>query len=619
MIHLKQIANRRMTFQSKFRLVFWILGTTFGFSTEEALVRSALTFLPPNTRATTLVAASGGVITAGIEPGASTEVIAVSPGQLFDHARRVRVQKIMGHSWSVTAHSPATDRAISSGHIILATVWVRAPEVIGGKSGTARLFLEYAGKPLKVLGYSSVTVGQNWRQVVVRGKVETNLPAPGIHVSIHLGQQEQVVDIGSITVLDLGTEVDLHLVRGNLSWPGMEADAPWRAVAAERIERLRRGDLTIRVVDTNGQAVSNAAVHLRQVRRAFSFGTFTGIKSIISNDVNGNHARATISRLFDRVTVPIYWTGWTGSAGHPSKALIYDSILHWTQEQDLDVRAHVLIYPGWRFLPDELQNSRQDAAKIQAACLAHIREMGVRLSKTPLREIDVANELRNQTELTQLLGREAVVSWYAEARKAFPKTKLALNENTILTEGGETEANQKILLDWYRFLKEHGQAPDVLGFQGHFSENVTGPEILWKILDRFGAETAAELQITEYDLNTLDDQAQAAYTRDFLTACFAHPKVTAFTMWGFWEGEHWVPQAGAWKKDWGAKQNGQVLDELLTRWRTSEDTTTDEKGFVSSHIWLGRIRVEVDAQGRKGAIFVDMDRPMVKSVELTVK
>jgi hypothetical protein len=225
------------------------------------------------------------------------------------------------------------------------------------------------------------------------------------------------------------------------------------------------------------------------------------------------------------------------------------------------------------------------------------------------REYDVTNELRDCTDVHALLGREGVAEWYAEARKILPAAKLALNENTILTNGGATVANQDLYLDWYRILKAAGQAPDVMGFQAHFGESFTGAETVWAILDRFARETAAELQITEFDINTADEEAQAAYTRDFMTACFAHPRITGFTMWGFWEGDHWLPKGAFWRKDWTPKPNAKVLEDLLTRaWWTRATATTDAQGRATVRAFLGEHAVTATVGGAPVAAVARLDQ-----------
>jgi len=269
----------------------------------------------------------------------------------------------------------------------------------------------------------------------------------------------------------------------------------------------------------------------------------------------------------------------------------------------------VMIYPTFHFMPAEAEKLKDDPAKLQARILRQIDEIGQATLPYGFREYDVTNELRGCTDITKILGRDAVADWYAQARRAVPNAKMALNENTLLTSGGMTKANQDTYLDWYRLLKSHGQAPDVLGFQSHFSEGFTSPEMIWSILDRFAKETDAELQITEFDINTLDEDAQAGYTRDFMTACFAHPRITGFTMWGFWEGSHWIPKAAFYRKDWSIKPNGKVLEELLTKtWWTDTMVNTGPDGHATVKGFLGTYKVSVTAGGKTVVKDVPLER-----------
>ena len=95
-------------------------------------------------------------------------------------------------------------------------------------------------------------------------------------------------------------------------------------------------------------------------------------------------------------------------------------------------------------------------------------------------------------------------------------------------------ANQQTYYDTLAYLVDQGAPIDGIGFQGHFSpDSLTGPEQLWTIFDRF-AELGLEMQITEFDLSTSDEELQAMYTRDLMTAVFAQEGFNAFVMWGFW-------------------------------------------------------------------------------------
>ena len=572
----------------------------------DPLVDQVLSQLPPGLQPVVLFSGTdAGGLRAGGE-GVVTSVVPVT-GQSFVSARQVRVPAGLTPAWRATLHVEPVPQPIAKGHLVLVAFWLRAPEASGGRSGVVQAYLERSREPWTALGDASGTCTAQWRQLFVIGEAGEDYPAEGLHLALHLGQQEQVLDLGGFVLLDLGAGVDRSkLPRNTLTWPGIEPEAPWRAVAAKRIAEVRQSWLSVRVLDADGKPVAGATVALRQRRRACAIGSFIGGESPIG--MHGAEAQAQYTRLyrelFDRATVPIYWADW----GWPNRRDDYLALARWAAGTGAVLRGHVLIYPGWQFLPKELQALKTDPKALQARFLAQIREMGVALKGIPLREIDVTNELRDLTEITALVGREGVAEWFAAARVAFPGVKLALNENTILSNGGLTTANQDLMLDWYRFLKQRGQAPDVLGFQGHFSEAVTAPEMVWRILDRFATETSAELQITEYDFSTLNQEAQGAYTRDFLTACWAHPRVTGLTLWGFWQGDHWLPSGGSWNKDWTPKPAGEVLIDLLGKqWRTNVDLSTGSDGRAACLAFRGELHATASFAGRSAEAVVILD------------
>ena len=65
----------------------------------------------------------------------------------------------------------------------------------------------------------------------------------------------QEIEIGGLSILDYGPGIPFSQL-GLSTWPYAEraADAPWRAAAAARIDRYRKGDLAVVVRDDNGKA-----------------------------------------------------------------------------------------------------------------------------------------------------------------------------------------------------------------------------------------------------------------------------------------------------------------------------------------------------------------------------
>ena len=118
-------------------------------------------------------------------------------------------------------------------------------------------------------------------------------------------------------------------------------------------------------------------------------------------------------------------------------------------------------------------------------------------------------------------------------------------------------------------------------------------------LDRF-ARLGLPIAITEFDINSEDEQLQADYTRDFLTACFSHPAVSEIVTWGFWEKRHWFPKAALWRADWSLKPNGKAWVELTTRkWWTQASGTTDSQGRYGARGFLGQYRVTATYKGKR--------------------
>ena len=106
------------------------------------------------------------------------------------------------------------------------------------------------------------------------------------------------------------------------------------------------------------------------------------------------------------------------------------------------------------------------------------------------------------------------------------------------------------------------------------------------------------VEITEYDLNTRDDKAQGEFTRDIVTAWFAHPQSKGFTMWGFWEGRHWRPRAALLRKDWSLKPNGSAyLDLVFGEWWTDVRGESSADGKFAVRGFKGTYLVEVTSGG----------------------
>jgi len=534
-------------------------------------------------------------------------------GQPFNWAIRVHVAGRTPNVWDVQILTPPSTVPVKKGDYMLAILNVRCMEA---PDGVGRFYgcIQDCDPPWTGIGSADGTAGKGWKQVYVHAKAGQDFAAGKCELTLHLGTQAQTLEFGGITMLDLGPNVDeSKLPFTPITYPGQEPDAPWRAAAAERIVKYRKGDLTVRVVDKDGKPVYGAKVHVRMLRHAYGFGTFLECGVITGSGPDTDRLREWTLKLFNRCTTPIYWSDWGWA--NPDIRKRYLECAQWAADNKLDTRGHCVIYPGWEFLPSFVKPLAKDPPALRKCLLDHVAEVTEATKQYNFTEYDVTNELRNLKDITGLLGKDAVVEWFKMAREhAAATSRMGINENTILTRGGMTQPEQDNYAGWIQYLIDHGQGPDVIGMQAHFGETVTAPETVVRILDRF-AKFGKPIQITEFDLPTYDEEGQARYTRDFLTAVFSDPATEAFTMWGFWEGRMWQPPAAMVRKGWTLKPNGQAwMDLVLKHWWTDVNTTTGPDGSCGTRGFLGDYKITVSAGGRETSTLIKLKKPGTSTV-----
>ncbi len=386
---------------------------------------------------------------------------------------------------------------------------------------------------------------------------------------------------------------DKVAVSQTLSYGGQESSAPWRQEANQRIDAVRKADLSVSVVDLAGNTVPNAAVQVLMNEHEFGFGAAVQAFRLSDNLPQNQQYKDKVAELFNVATLEnnLKWPFWEGEHGNLWTQAGAVAALDWLQAEDITSRGHVLVWPGRDNLPADIRQlldagplSTADQQAVRDRITAHIASIG-HLTAGKLEAWDVVNEVRTNNDLMQQLseGDGAIADWFAQARAAAPSAKLYLNEYGILAaEPGQAASNQSLYFNTIQTLMNDGAPIDGVGLQSHFYEgNLVAPQQVWAILDRF-EELGLEIQVTEFDFDTTNEQLQAEFTRDFLTAVFAHQGVSDLISWGFWEAAHWRPNAAYFRSDWSIKPNGQAfLDLVFDEWWTDESLKANTQGAAS--------------------------------------
>ncbi len=524
-------------------------------------------------------------------------------GQPFDRALRAESLGGADEPWAVQVGGRLSG-AIQYRDVLLVTFYLRAPHPRGETGeGQTEVVLELAREPWNKIVTQAATAGAEWVRFDVPCEASGSYAAGEAQVVFRLGYAPQTIEIGGLSIVNYGRHRQLaELPRTRLTYRGREADAPWRAEAAARIEQLRKGDIQIEVKDARGEVVEGAAVAVEMTRQAFRFGTAINGRYLASTTPDPDRDRylALVPQLFNTVVLEneLKWQPLAGDWGPGYTMEVARSAVRWARSQGLDVRGHVLVWPGWKNLPARLRSLERDPARLAQEVRDHVREM-VTAMRGELVHWDVVNEPWDNHDLIDLLGREAMVEWFREAHAADPGAQLFINDYGILSGGGGGTRHRDTYEEYIRFLLERGAPVGGIGMQGHFGAALTPPVELQAILDRFGA-LGPPITITEYDI-VMDDEALAGdYTRDLLTLLYSHPKVEGFILWGFWDGRHWKNNAAMFRRDWSLKPAGQAYQDLVRRdWWTRAEGRSGAGGLFRVRGHLGRYRVTVRHGGEK--------------------
>jgi GH35 family endo-1,4-beta-xylanase len=531
---------------------------------------------------------------AGDKRLASLKIVPAA-GQAFASAMRVTTATQPANSWDIqlAARSAAP---VAKDDVLLATFWARAAE---GNEATASFIFEIAGPPYTKSADCAVSVGVQWKRFHVPFKSLGDFAAGGAGINFQLGFQPQTIEIGGVEVVNYGRNARLaDLPRATVHYRGREADAPWRKAAADRIARHRMGDLKVEVVNAAGEPVAGAVVQIRMTRQAFAIGAAVAAAALLKEGPDGQKYRQFIESNCNRVVFEndLKWPQWEDKASRDRMM----QARQWLAERHIEIRGHCLVWPAWRWLPKDLQGLAGSPDALRKRVADHVSEEVAAMNGS-LVEWDVINEPYANHDLMDILGQDAMADWFRLAREADANVRLFVNDYSILSAGGTDKSHQDHYEKTIRFLQAAKAPIGGIGIQGHFDSRLTPPDRLIEVLDRF-ASLGLPIEVTEFDVNIDDEDVQAAYTRDFMTALYSHPAVSGILTWGFWEGRHWLPKAAMYRKDWTLKPNGQAWLDVVKSWQTQATVTTAADGAanaVRGH--LGEYEIIAAAAGKTAA------------------
>ncbi|MDO9613046.1 MAG: endo-1,4-beta-xylanase [Bacteroidota bacterium] len=441
--------------------------------------------------------------------------------------------------------------------------------------------------------YYKVNIGTEWKQYYASVKCANTLAASAVSYSFHIGYPNQTVEIADVKFLNYKNTLTLaQLPITEVTYFGREADAAWRAPADERINQIRKGIVDMVVYDEQGQVVKDASVSIEMVKHQFGFGSAVAASKFMSDAVY----RKKVYELFNEVVLEndLKWP-----AFNPNPSINTTKTLDSLLRRKILVRGHNVVWPSFKYNLASLKTLSTNPIAFRNEIDRHIDQV-TQYTKGKLNDWDVLNEPYSETEFQAILGNEAMADWFKRVRQNDRDVKLYINDYSILSAGGMDIKHQDGYFNIIKYIDEKGGKIEGIGMQGHFGTDLTPITKVYSILERF-ASLGKDIKITEHDINLTQRTVQADYTRDFLTICFSHPSVQSFLVWGFWAGQHWLPNSAFYAQDWSIRPHGEAWrDMVFNQWWTKKtNKTTDSEGKVSFEGFLGTYKYTIKAGGKE--------------------
>lgn len=423
----------------------------------------------------------------------------------------------------------------------------------------------------------------------------------------------------------------------------------WAALRPEldaNIEKYRKGDATIELVDGNGNPQVNATLRIQQKTHDFLFGcNILWLGQL--GDKNEAYENAFI-KLFNLATTTTCLSEIEPEKGQYRFAAgakeIYrrppiDRVLNFCKKNDIKLKGQPLLADSWhpKWAKDMTVDETHDLYK------DYFKTIADRYGKD-FYMFDIVNESflckgRNKTRGWNfpLYTEDLSYSGWAfeAAQPLFPKEcVLSINEAT----GVNTNENDR----YFKFVKnifDTGRDIDAIGFQFHLFTNeilkshIEGknftPHQLIENYNKF-QYFKRPLYITEITVPTMlikgpeGEKIQAEVLANFYRLWFSIPAMAGITYWNLCDGVSWGKEgdakAGLIDENMLEKPSYQALYQMIHReWVTRLKKETDLQGKVKFRGFYGKYEVTV-AIGEKTQTFeIDLSKENQKTNRLIFK
>ena len=548
--------------------------------------------------------------------GSTASTVSVT-GQSFTQAIHINTTQNAPNVWD-SQISWTNTAAVTQGDLMFLTFYARRISPLDGRGIAAQVVFERnGGDYIHSLTANFPNETNTWRYFAIPFRAAASHSIGDAALRFQYGSGPQTFEIAAIALKKYPGTTDLSLFPTSNYYPGSADNDPWRASASGRIDSLRRRDMTVTVQTATGQLVPNATVDVQMTRPAYHWGSAVVASRLVGSGADDVQYQGLVGSLFTTSVLEndLKWPFWEDWASWNRTPTL--NALAWLADRRIPVRGHNLIWPSFRNMPND--TSGLSASALRTRIDSHFADiLGVvggdcyqwDVINEPLDNNDVQGLISgvpNVTPKAGILGNAEMIHWFQQAHTLDPFAELFVNDYSVL-EGGDVSSQhgdyEYALMQW---LLQNNAPVTGFGYQSHFGARVTPINALQATLTRFAA-LPVKFAVTEFDLDMLDRNLQAAYTSDFMTLMLSTERSDDFLMWGFWEGAHWLPNGAMFTQDWTLKPNGLAyIDQVFAQWWTNTRGVTGANGTYAMHGMKGTYNVTVHWNGQHTTVPVNLN------------
>ncbi|XP_057808710.1 endo-1,4-beta-xylanase 5-like [Salvia miltiorrhiza] len=392
----------------------------------------------------------------------------------------------------------------------------------------------------------------------------------------------------------------------------------WRDQQQRSINKIRKREIKLMVMNEAGEALEGANINLIQTRPLFTIGSGTA-SSILDSKPYQDYFAARYTAATPHNEMKWYATELT--QGHENYT-VPDAMFSFFTQRGIAIRGHCILWDA-----TNATNAWVRALPPREVLLAATRRIASVVSRYSGSVIawDVMNENLHNSYFESVLGANASAVIYQIVRALDPHTPLFLNEYNTLEFPKDLKVIPARYIHKIREIKSFPGNQDMvlrIGLQGHFSSR---PNISYirAAFDVLGA-SGSPIWLTELDFIKIPTQIEDL--EDVMREAFAHPAMEGMIIFGGWKEaacrDECISIVDSTNVPKGCSQMclidnnfknqpiGDMVDNLIfNEWKSNITALTDKDGRFSDKLFHGAYDLTCSHPS--------LPNPVIKSFNLT--